>query len=700
MFGAFIRLATLVAALSAAPALAQQAEAPPEPDHQVFAEPARATAATGTDVYPRAFFDRFYPQTALEMLQRVPGFALQRGADLRGFAGAAGNVLIDGERPTIKSGGLEDFLTRIPADAVDRIEVTRGAQRAGETAGQSIVANVIRKSQAVAGTWSAEVERNIEGLVYPRAEISIAAPLGAWRTTTKLNAFWERFVFTDFDRQRFDADGNLQLFDKETLPSTFTEAFIASEAKRAWLGGTLTLNGRFGYSKFFQNTGRDGFVGRVPDGGVPDRRTDIRFDSEFVEGEASADWAGNVAQNWTLKLLALGTLRDGSEGSLNRVAEPVEADPQLLRFNAARRPMELLTRATIGQLTGAFRPEFGVELAYNRLQSSIALESEAGGVVTPIPLPASDVVVAEWRGEAFANIAWQFAPRWTLESGLAAEQSRITVTGDASGQNSFFFWKPSLAATFQPSATLQLRAGLRRTVGQLNFNDFAASANVEDDRLLAGNPDLGPDSVWRGSLTADYRLPSGFAFNLEAFHEWRSDVLEQIVLPSGVAGLANAGSARVWGAQINGALPLKAVLPGGLIEVASLFRDASFDDPVTGENRRVTGLANPIITVNFRQDVTAQRFAWGMRYEPPREVFIFFANEAIFEERSGQLTAFVETTRFFGVRMQLEVRNIAGQEFPRDRLLFAPDRSGEFLGSEVLRRRRGEFVKFTLSDQF
>jgi hypothetical protein len=378
----------------------------------------------------------------------------------------------------------------------------------------------------------------------------------------------------------------------------------------------------------------------------------------------------------------------------------VEADPQLLRFNAARRPMELLTRATIGQLTGAFRPEFGVELAYNRLQSSIALESEAGGVVVPIPLPASDVVVAEWRGEAFANMVWQFAPRWTLESGLAPEQSRITVTGDVSGQNSFFFWKPSFAATFQPSATLQLRAGLRRTVGQLNFNDFAASANVEDDRLLAGNPDLGPDSVWRGSLTADYRLPSGFALNLEAFHEWRSDVLEQIVLPSGVAGLASAGSARVWGAQINGALPLKAVLPGGLIEVASLFREASFDDPVTVENRRVTGLTNPIITFNFRQDLTAQRFAWGVRYEPPREVFIFFANEAIVEERSGQLTAFAETTRFFGVRMQLEVRNIAGQEFPRDRLLFAPDRSGEFVGSEVLRCRRGEFVKFTMSDQF
>jgi outer membrane receptor protein involved in Fe transport len=691
----------IAAILAAAPASAQDEALPVTAPAPAPSPAADTPPAAGTDVYPRAFFDRFFPQTALEMLQRVPGFALQRGAELRGFAGAAGNVLIDGERPTIKSGGLEDFLTRIPADAVERIEVTRGAQRAGETAGQSIIANVIRKSRGVAGTWSAELERNTEGLIYPRAEIAIAAPLGDWRTTTKLNAFWEQFVFTDFDRQRFDGAGNLLFFDAETLPSTLGEAFIATEAKRTLAGGTLTLNGRFGYSKFYQETGRDGFAGRRPDGGRADRRTDIRLDSEFIEGEASADWAGNISPRWTLKLLALGTLRDGNVASAARVAEPVTGPASVQRFASESRPLELLTRATLGRLSGAFRPEFGVELAYNRLQSRIALAIEdAAGGVRPVPLPASDVVVAEWRGEAFANLAWQVAARWTIEAGLAAEQSRIAVTGDASGENSFFFWKPSLALTYQPSPKLQLRAAMRRTVGQLNFNDFAASANAEDDRLLAGNPDLGPDSLWRGSVTADYRLASGFAFNLEAFHEWRSDVLEQIILPSGVAGLANAGAARVWGAQINGALPLRALLPGGLIEVSSLFRDARFDDPITGETRRVTGLTNPIVTINLRQDLTAQRLAWGVRYEPPREVFIFFANEAIVEERTHQITAFIETTRFLGVRMQLEVRNIGGQEFPRDRLLFAPDRSGAFLGSEVLRRRRGEFVKFTISDQF
>jgi len=41
-----------------------------------------------------------------------------------------------------------------------------------------------------------------------------------------------------------------------------------------------------------------------------------------------------------------------------------------------------------------------------------------------------------------------------------------------------------------------------------------------------------------------------------------------------------------------------------------------------------------------------------------------------------------------------------GGEFPRDRLLFDPDRGGAFIGSGIIDRMRGSFVLFTVSDQF
>ena len=401
-----------------------------------------------------------------------------------------------------------------------------------------------------------------------------------------------------------------------------------------------------------------------------------------------------------LKVLGLGSFRDSAQSSINKVEEPVGQTVSISRFSTERSPFEVLGRSTIGKLEGSLRPEFGAEVAYNRLGSRIALEVEDAGGVRPIALPASDVTVEELRGEAFGNLTWVAAPKWTLEAGLAIETSRITVTGDADGENSFTFVKPSIAATHQVSDAIQLRAAVRRSVGQLDFNDFAASANAEDDRFLAGNPNLGPDQTTRASLTFEFRGSTGVALNLEGFYEWRENVLEQVILPSGVPGIANAGSGRFRGVDVEGSLPLTSLIPGGLLEVTAAFRDSHFDDPITGETRQLFGVQDRDIDIDFRQDIASERIAWGVKYEPGGRYRQFFVDEAIDELRTDRWTAFIETTRFFGVKMNLEVRHIGGVEFPRERLLFAPDRSGALSGSEILDRRRGEFVKFTVSDQF
>ena len=690
---------SMTAALAVAFCMAGMAGPSSAQDTLPPTEDTAPAADAQTETYPREFFDRFVPQTALDLLSRVPGFTIGSGSDLRGFGGGAGNVLIDGERPTVKAGGLDEVLKRIPANTVARVEISRGAQRAGETAGQGIVAKVVTQSSGISGTWSAELERNSDGLIYPRGEISVSAPVGPWSTTTRLNGYWEQFVFSDFDRQTFDGAGALLVFEEETLPSTLREVFIATEAKRPLGGGTLTLNGRFGNSRFYQETGRDGFFARRPDVN-PDRRTDIRFDSEFWQGELSADWTRTVLDDWSFKLLGLGSFRDIVQTSQNVVRQPVGAPGTTSRFRADRLPIELVSRGTIGRVGGRLRPEFGVEVAFNQLDSVIALEVEDAAGIRPIALPASDVVVEELRGEAFANLVWTAAPRWTVESGLAVETSNIQVEGGVENESDFTFFKPSVALTHQLSDAVQFRAALRRTVGQLDFNDFAASANAEDGRFLGGNPDLGPDQTTRASFTADIRLPSSAALNVELFHEWRDDVLEQVILPSGAFGVDNAGSARLWGLQASGSLPLTRLLPGGLLEASVTVRDSTFDDPLTGGTRNITGLRRYEGDVDFRQDLTGQGFAWGIGYELPSDIAFFFVNETDAGEPRGGLSAFIETTRLFGVKMQLEVRNIGGLELPRERRFFAPDRGGVLSGSEFQDRRRGEFVKLTVSDQF
>ena len=76
----------LLAALIAAAGTPAMAAAP---------RPAVAGAsASGVEGYTPAFFSDGKPNTAWDMIARLPGFAFDGGAQVRGFAGAAGNVLV------------------------------------------------------------------------------------------------------------------------------------------------------------------------------------------------------------------------------------------------------------------------------------------------------------------------------------------------------------------------------------------------------------------------------------------------------------------------------------------------------------------------------------------------------------------------------------------------------------------------------
>ena len=136
--------------------------------------------ADNSSVYPVSFFSQYTPQNAMQMVNRLPGFSFDGGSDGRGFGGNAGNVLIDGVRPTSKAGGLKGALQRIPASQVLHIEILRGGVGAGEAAGQSIVANVIKKDIDTSGTWSVDFERSSNGVVKPDIEASFTIKFGEW----------------------------------------------------------------------------------------------------------------------------------------------------------------------------------------------------------------------------------------------------------------------------------------------------------------------------------------------------------------------------------------------------------------------------------------------------------------------------------------------------------------------------------------
>lgn len=650
------------------------------------------------EVYDRDFFDRFNPQTARDMLERLPGFALDTGENLRGFGGTAGNVLINGERPSSKVGVL-DALSRIPANSVVRIELLRGTAGSSEAAGQTVVANIIRTSSHGTGRWQVELERAPDGRVYPAVELTVQHEGFGWQTSTNFKTFWERFPL-DGERVTTAPDGQLLFSQSEHRPSVLQEAFVSTEASRALFDGELTLTGRFGYSGFLPDTERLGYQGRLP-GGLPDERLVIDYDSEYLEGELGLDWTRPLSGDWSFKLLSLTFFQDLEQVQDVTSESPLSVVASQSEFIRLRDTFETVLRGTMSKSGDhRFRPEMGGELAFNRVDSNLSLLTGLPGSMVAVDLPAANVVVEEIRGEAFANLITRLNPRWSTELGLAAEYSDISVSGDAESSQSFFFAKPSAALIYTPREGIQFRIGAQQTVGQLDFNNFAASASASDDRLLAGNPALGPDQTTRVSASVDIRSQDRGAINAELFHEWRADIIEQIVLPSGTPGAANAGDGRVWGVSVNGSLPLGFLLDGALVELDAEFRDSSFTDPVTGQDREISSIVSPRLTVEFRQDIVAHRLAWGLTYTAASESTFFYANEESFSRDGETWSAFIETTRFMGLRTNLSLSNIGDRNYFRERWLYDDDRSGALGRLETTRQHRGMFVSLTVSGQF
>src|SRR5947209_5990971 len=153
------------------------------------------TRASRTTVYEAAFFAQYAPRSALDIVQRVPGFSLDLGAtqtqqgsvDVRGFAGTAGNVVINGARPSTKAETIDVTLSRIPAQQVIRVELGPGDLYGSDYAGKSQVLNVVLSQQSgIDGNVTAAAKRWFDG--YVNNDIQGSALIRRGASTINLSA--------------------------------------------------------------------------------------------------------------------------------------------------------------------------------------------------------------------------------------------------------------------------------------------------------------------------------------------------------------------------------------------------------------------------------------------------------------------------------------------------------------------------------
>lgn len=691
--------------LSSGHQAASQPQPIPDPDI------AQSSSRDAIVTFLPEFFQRYQPNTALEMVLQVPGFTLDNGGGERGFGGAAGNVLINDRRPGSKQDTPSAILGRISSSQVLRLELIRVAVRDIKLQGHSAVVNVVLREDAPSTIrWEILDRLSLDTGSSPGSSISLA---DRWRDI-------EYNIAADARYSQFADPGTIERFDSSGLLTEIRtdddigQGYDANGYINAstWLGQTFfQVNTRVGS----ENRDYKLFSVRTPQAPVSasrmevvktkrrNKRLELGIDGERVLHDTLLGKALFIYNR-------LDQLPSASQEDINTAG--VLTRYQLQRDDVKNSEMILRTQFDwAGMKDHALRLD--IERAVNVLDNQQVFTDDTGSGPVIIDIPDANTRVKEVRWNLQAQDTWKLGD-FVLDIGLGWERSTISQTGDSVQERAFTFLKPRAVLAYSPTRVQQTRLQLERNVSQLDFNDFVSAAVFEDNDFALGNPDLHPDSTWASELSHERRFGDVGVVKVTAFHDWITDVMDLLPLTADFETPGNIGDGRRWGLIVETTLPLAWTgLNGAQITLKGRLQDSSVTDPVTGNERALSsegGFKGDMLfrnenryayDIDFRQDREAMRLSWGVGIAARANRSLYKVNELDIFDEGIDLSGFIETTRWFGLNLRIDGQNLLNTLNTRVRTIYAGERSlTPVLRHEFRNGKNSARVNFIVSGSF
>jgi hypothetical protein len=670
-----ILLATTAMALSAGGALAQTAPLPISTNEPAAQAAARTPVPTGPTsqaplvdasqqgvlVFTPDFFADQSPNTALDMVNRVPGFAVQDGDGSRGFEGAVGNILINGARPASKNDTGSSVLGRTLVSQVERIELVRGGAPGIDMQGYSVVVNVITKTQS-------SRQHILTGTAY-LFEGGQDSANGSYQFTARDGDRTWGFTLSDgvsiSDSNgvgrvvRRAPDGTILRDEGYFNDQQGGGQGIRGNYADAFLGGKIDLTARVGQNDYSSWNRQD----------APGVLRQNSYDEDGTNGEVGAVFTRPIREGLTSETRFIREWSEFDSAEVSRATLGGAISPEQ-RFESSGNDSETILRSLLRwERSPSMTIEVGGEVAYNMLEVQQAFS--VGGV--GVPLPSASVKVEETRGEAFGKATWRIRPNLTVEGGVRLETSTISQSGDADLEKSFFFAKPRLQVTWTPRPQNQLRFRFERELGQLDFGDFAASAELSDDSVFGGNVNLEPEQRWITELVYERRFLGDGIVSIGYRHDEIIDVIDRLPLPGNLSATGNIGDGTLDQVAVNVIIPMGwAGFSGGQFRFRNTWNDTQVTDPTTGQTRSISGVRPSQPNFTISQDIATWKLNWAVSYLPSLEQISYHPDQISGWTGSDYFEAFAEykPTPTLSIRAQVNIWD----DFLIERTVFA-DRS-------------------------
>ena len=660
------------------------------------------------DVFPASYFDIYVPRTALDMIRRIPGFQIQTGdTGRRGLGQGGANILINGERLTGKADPF-DQLSQILADSVVEIRIRDGATLSIPGLSGQVADVTVNRSSRLKGTWNwnPQFRKRLEPNL-TNAEVNLSGELGeggqlTYALTLRDYGFRSGALGTETLR---DAAGNVFEVREENIENSGASPGVALNL--GWTpreGHKANLNASY----FLFGFGRDSRAVRTP--------FTARGDDALTFARASEDeWNLEIDTDYEFPVLSgqlklIGVLDRESSPSINSFStlDPVTGAFDASRFDQTAEETELIGRAEYSWSPSQGRDwQIAAEGAYNELdiEQELFLLDPAQSLTGLAGQGLSNFVVSEDRAEATMTHSRPLSPKLDLQASIGVEYSRLMSDQMTGQQAAREFVRPKgfVSATYKVDDTFSVRGRLEREVGQLNFFDFVASVDLEDDLGRTQNFALVPDQSWLGSVEFDKNFGDGNTVRVEIYAAVISDTVDRIPIGLNGDAVGNIGTAYRYGVDVVSTLKGdRWGLPGTELNLTFDWRDSSVDDPLLGFSRRLNGDKEVYYEANFRHDVPGTDWAYG------GEVSRFISAERfrLFSiDRNGvdspNTSVFIEHKDVAGLTIRASVFNLFDQQefFERERFDGRRD-AGIPLQNERIDFDYGPILAFSVSGDF
>jgi outer membrane receptor protein involved in Fe transport len=643
--------------------------------------PTGAAAPGNIISYPAQFFSALKPNTAYDMVLRLPGFAIDDGSSVRGFGGAAGNVLIDGQRPTSKSDDLVSILQRMPASQVVRIDVIRGATPGIDMQGKTTVANVIlRKSGGFTGAVQYGQYTARQGYKDPDVHLD-----ANWRKNGRSLA-GSLLAFKGHLNSEGPGPHEIKGPNGELIDRSLTRNSEPTwEYKATASGETPIASGHFSAHLSFDAqplklTSIDLFrVAGLQE--EHDRQTQN-------VGELGVNYTHDLFNNLGLEIIGLQQL------SRTNFQSDFQTSAQDQQFRLDDRQSESIGRIVLhwqpsAKLTG----EGGGEFAYNSLKA--ITDFSVNG--TPVELPAANVRVTEKRGEGFGTLTWRPLDRLSVEAGLRVETSILSATGDVGSSRRLTFAKPRLILSWSPDDSDQVRLRVEREVGQLAFSQFVATASLNGTGIVAGNPNLLPQQDWAFEAALEHHFWRDGVVSLTFRRLALADVIDRapVFARSGIFDApGNIGNGTETDLIASFNFPLARLGLNGFIFRGDItWRKSEVTDPTTHDGRRISGQHPLDAGLHLTQDLPQWNLSWGVEFFSAALERFFRFNEIDTNRTAASAIAYVDykPRPDIALRLQLFTTN----RYEVDRAIFGGPRNLTKLQTLDIQKRTFGPVVFT-----